>query len=240
MIAKTPQTFATTLVVGVLLAAGCWKCCGLFARLWNQHFHLRPVHHLACGFSALLTFCFVLTFASMQHIREATIVSIAVWQLQIQADPAWAENTYAKAFQRVRELGIEDFTGIAPPSTPGSRIPTQHDESRRAAATVFAEEACLHFDRSRPFLSKITWSRPILPAETVLEDVRRLQNERLDYPPERAIMLTATQIRAGLAPQVPRVGFVTRVSTTLLFLLVQSGAFGFIGLAASRDIRPRI
>ena len=137
-------------------------------------------------------------------------------------------------------LGVEDFTGVAPPGSPESRIPTLHDDSRRAVALLYAGEACRHFDRSRPFLSRIAWSRPELPADVVFEDVRRLQSEQPDYPPERVIGLAAEQIRAGLVAQTPQVAFVTRVCASALFLFVQSIAFGLIGWAASREIRPTV
>jgi hypothetical protein len=176
----------------------------------------------------------------MSHLKDASIASIASWELQIRADTEWSVVTYAQAFQKVMDLGIENFNGVAPPGSADSRIPTLHDESRRTVAAVYANEACRHFSRSRPFFSMITWSRPELPAEIVFEDVRRIQSEQPDYPPERAIDLTVEQIRAGLIPQTPHVATVTRVCASTLFLSVQSVAFGLIGWAASREIRPKI
>jgi hypothetical protein len=240
MLATEPQIFGVYAVGGFIVAGLCWYCCSIYTRLWNRRFHLKLRHHLICAFSALLTFCFVLTFACMSHLKDASIASIAAWELQIRADTEWSIVTYSQAFQKVMDLGIENFNGVAPPGFADSRIPTLHDESRRTVAAVYANEACRHFSRSRPFLSMVTWARPELPADIVFEDVRRIQSEQPDYPPERAIGLAAEQIRAGLIPQTPHVAFVTRVCASALFLLVQSVAFGLIGWAASREIRPKI
>ena len=68
---------------------------------------------------------------------------------------------------------------------------------------VYATSACNNFARSRPFLSKVVWARPGIPADVVFADVRRWHQTNPNYPPARAIGLATEQIRTGLVAQVP-------------------------------------
>lgn len=234
---KNPRGFVLAVAVGVLLAALCWYGCFAYTRLWNRRFHVKPAHHMLCAVAALITLLFSLLYPALGYVREAGEVSVAAWEATIRRDSVWATATFRNAHQAVRSLGIEDFRGVPPPSSPGSWIPTSHDRSRQEAASTYATSACIHFARSRPFLSKVVWVRPGIPAEVVFEDVHRWHQRNPNYPPERAIGLAVQQIRAGLIAQVPRLVSIFRILAVVVFFLAQGVPFGLVGWAAYRDIK---
>lgn len=234
---KAPLSFAKLLALGIALSGLCWYLASVYTQLWNQRFRPTRTHHILCGAASLASLYFTLVFGSLGYTRDAAILSIRFWQTQIGWDSSWAGNTYAKAFQRVKASGKEDFSNVPGPGMAGSRIPTTTDESRFAAAETYANEACLHFASKRPFLSKVVWSSPGVPSQKILEDVRNFHKTNPNYPVERAIEIAATRIREGLDPQTPRVVHLARISVIIVFLLVQAIPFGLIGWAAYRDIK---
>jgi hypothetical protein len=237
---REPAFFALTLLAGGVLAALCWYVCSIYTHYWNRKFRVTMTHHILCGFASVCTLIFVVAFFSVNYTKDAALMSIEAWQLQINVDSQWSEQTFATAYDKVRELGIEDFSAAPPPGSPDSFIPTNRDESRQMAASVYANEACNHFDASRPFLSKIVWSSPGVPSETIFKDTMEWFQTNPNYPPARAIDIAATQIKEGLEPQVPRVVYLARMAVVTLFVLVQAIPFGLIGWAAYTDIKVRM
>jgi hypothetical protein len=236
---REPGSFRLTVLLGVALAGLCWVVCSVYTRLWNRRFHLTLAHHLFCAFAALCTLFFTVLFGSLYFTKDAALLSIDEWQNQLNSDRLWGDRTFAKAYDKVKDLGIEDFSNAPPPGSPNSFIPTNHDESRQTAATTYADEACKHFDQRRPFLSKVVWSSPGVPSEVVFKDVKEWHEHNPNYPPSRAIEIAAQQTKDGLEPQAPRVILLSRLTVAFLFLLIQAVPFGLIGWAAYRDIKAR-
>ncbi len=239
-IAKDPGGFRLALLIGLVLAALCWYICSVYARSWNRRFHIRFSHHVLCAFASILTLFFAVIFPALAYTKEAALASIDLWKYQLNLDSPWAAATFARAYEEVKRLGIEDFSRVPPPGAPNSFIPTNHDESRQVAALAYANEACRHFDDRRPFLSKVVWSSPGVPSRTIFNDVHQWHQTNPNYPPSRAIEIAAGQIRQGLEPQVPRVVYLSRIAVLILFALVQAVPFGLIGWAAYRDIKVRL
>jgi len=239
-IARNSGGFRLTLLIGFLLALLCWYVCSVYARLWNTRFHISFVHHALCGLAGACTLFFTVLLASLVHTKEAALASIDLWKFQLNNDGGWANQTFARAYSEVKRLGIEDFSKVPPPGSASSFIPTNHDKSRHKAAFTYASEACRHFDVKRPFLSKVVWSSPGVPSETVFQDVHRWHQSNPNYPPSRAIDIAANEIRQGLEPQVPRVVYLSRMAVAFLFVLVQAVPFGLIGWAAYADIKFRV
>ena len=237
--AKNPKGFELALAVGLLLAGLCWYGCYTYSRLWNRRFHVKPVHHVLCAVAALITLLFSILYPALGYVREAGEVSITLWETTIRRDGVWAATTFRNAYAAVKRLGLEDFRAVPQPGIPGSWIPTTNDRSRQAAASAYASSACIHFARSRPFLSKVVWARPGIPADVVFEDVHRWHQRNPNYPPERAIGLAVEQIHAGLIAQVPRLVTISRMLAVILFFLAQAVPFGLVGWAAYRDIKVR-
>ncbi len=238
-IVKNPHGFEGAVAVGLLLAGLCWYGCYVYTRLWNKRFHVKPIHHVLCAIAALITLLFSVLYPALGYLREAGEASIAVWQAMVQQDPVWAAATFRNAFQAVRTLGIEDFRGVPVPGSPGSWIPTTKDKSRQEAASVYATAACTNFARTRPFLSKIVWARPGVPADVVFQDVHNWHQRNPNYPPSRAIALAVKQIQARLVAQVPQLVSLSRALAVALFFLAQAVPFGLVGWAAYRDIKVR-
>lgn len=239
-ITKDPGGFRLALLAGIGLAAVCWFVCSIYTRMWNKRFRITLLHHASCAFASLCTLFFVVLFASLYYTKDAASASVAAWQYQIAADRGWESSTFQKAYDRVKELGIEDFSSVPAPGDPSSFIPTNADESRQTAAATYANEACKHFDTKRPFLGKVVWSSPGVPQEVIFEDVKEWHQTNPNYPPSRAIEIAGTQVRNGLEPQLPRVTSLSRLSVTILFVLIQAIPFGLIGWAAYRDIRAQV
>ena len=237
---KEPGSFRLTVLAGILLAGLCWYLCAVYTRMWNKRFRITLTHHMLCGFASLCTLFFTVLFASLAYTKEAALASISLWQVQLNNDQAWADRTFAKAYDKVKDLGTEDFSNAPPPGSPGSLIPTNSDEARQTAASTYANEACRHFDARRPFLSKVVWSSPGVPSDIIFQDVRKWHETNPNYPPARAIDIAAIQIKEGLDPQAPRVISLSRTALTALFLLIQVIPFGLIGWAAYRDIKARL
>lgn len=237
---REPGLFRITLLAGVVFAGLCWYVCAVYTRLWNKRFHVTLMHHVLCVFASLCTLGFVILFPSLFYTKDVALASITLWQQQIKTDSSWADDTFAKAYDKVKELGIEDFSNAPPPGTPGSLIPTNQDQSRQTAAEVYADEACRHFDSKRPFLSKVVWSSPGVPSATIFQDTTEWFQTNPTYPPERAIDLAANQIKEGLEPQAPRVILLSRAAVGAFFVIVQAIPFGLIGWAAYTDIKVRV
>ncbi|MDX1982857.1 MAG: hypothetical protein SFV51_21485 [Bryobacteraceae bacterium] len=238
--AKAPGSFRLTVLAGVVLAGLCWYLSSVYTRMWNKKFRITATHHFLCGFASVCTLLFTILFASLYYTRDAALISIGAWQLQLNNDAIWAERTFSKAYEKVKDLGTEDFSNAPPPGSPNSFIPTNSDESRQTAAAMYSNEACKHFDQKRPFLSKVVWSSPGVPSEVVFEDVKHWHETNPNYPPSRAIEIAANQIKQGLQPQAPRVIYLSRLAVAALFLLIQAIPFGLIGWAAYRDIRAQL
>jgi hypothetical protein len=237
---REPTAFRITVVAGIVLGVLCWLLSSYYTRLWNKRFRITLTHHLLCGFASVCTVVFTIVFSSLLYTRDAALTRIELWESQLKNDAGWGERTFAKAYDRVKEMGAEDFTNAPPPGSPNSIVPMNLDETKQTVASLYANEACRHFDINRPFLSKLVWSSPGVPAEMIMQDVNEwLQHNRI-YPAVRAINIAGVRIKEGLDPQAPRVVSLARFSVTALFLLVQLIPFGLIGWAAYRDIKVRV
>lgn len=137
----------------------------------------------------------------------------------------------------MKALNIEDFSNYPPPTAGGHTIPAGHEESQRRTASVYANEACKHFDSSRPFLSAIV--RPQAPLTKVYQDQRIWFDQHPDstYDLSRAVNLAATEIRNGLIPQTQRVILIAGIAAIMVFILAQAVPFGLIARAAYRDLK---
>lgn len=230
--------FVLSLIVGVVLAALLWTACSNFSRLWNLRYRTKPLHHLLCLVAALVTLVFTVLFASLSYTKEAAYTSVKVWQAQINLDQLWAETTYAKAFDAVRSLGIEDFSNVPLPGGIGSHIPTSHDQSILMAASTYSNGAADHFKKSRQFLSLIIQGKAEVPQDVLQADIKNyFATVSKSYPPPRGIALVAEEMRRELDIQVPRVVTYARVTLVILFLLAQSVPFGLVAWAAYKDLK---
>jgi hypothetical protein len=237
---RDPGAFRMTVILGVGLAALSWALCSVYTRLWNKRFRITLTHHALCAFASVCTLLFTILFASLQYTKEAALVRIENWQTQLKSDSVWGDRTFAKAYERVQDLGTEDFSNAPPPGSPNSIVPMNYDETKQTVASLYANEACHHFDGTCPFLSKVVWSSPGVPADTIIEDVNAWMLHDRVYPASRAIDIAGLRVREGLEPQAPRVVYLAKLAVVGLFVLIQMIPFGLIGWAAYRDIKVRL
>lgn len=225
-----------TLVAAFGITALCAWLCLNYVQLWNKRFQLTVTHKTFTAFACTLTFFFVLAFSALTFLKEITLVRITIWQAAIKLDQGWAQETLGKTYDEVKKNGLEDFS-LYPNVDAG--VPITKSQSRFIAAKINADGACHHFSQQHPFLSKIIWTSPTLPAKIVQDDVEEYFSSTLNrsYPQERAVDLAAEYIKTKLVQQAPRVVTLSRIGLVLAFLLVQLIPFGLIGYAAYTDIR---
>lgn len=232
--------FGLTLVIGVVLAALCWVGCSYYSRLWNLRYRVTLTHHILCCFAAVLTLLFTVVFVALRYTKEAAYVSVQAWEAQINLDKIWAEATFATAWQKVKGLGLEDFSNVPPPGMLNSHIPANKAASIHLAAATYAKASVEHFKGNRPFLSKIVQAHTDLPSQVLDADVKNyFATVSKSYPPPRAISLVASEMKKQLDAQVPRVVSIFRLLAVGLFLVVQFIPFGLVGIAAYQDIKVR-
>jgi len=231
--------FLYSLTGGVALGCVCWLSCSYFSRLWNLQYRVTLTHHVLCGGAALITILFTIVFVSLQYTKEAAQAAIITWQKQIQIDHVWAKKTFIKAYEEVKALGLEDFSLHPHPNQGGQLIPSSKEQTRTTVATVYADEAVRHFNKSYPFLGWILKAEAGLPAQKIKSEITQFPtvNPGGIYNLENAIKLAAQYIRHDLDQQVPGVVFLSRLFILILFGVVQSIPFGLIGFAAYKDLK---
>jgi len=234
-------TFSITVTIAILLSVGCWVICSYFSRLWNKRYKITSTHHVLCFFAALFTFIFSLTFVSLKYTEEVATLIVFNWETEVKNDQKWKKNTFIKAYEAVKSLNLEDFSKTLHPNDGGNTIPATKDESRIKFASVYANEAVKHFDKSHAFLSKIIWAKAEIPSKFISKDVKDFFSNPLNlfqsYPVEKAINLAAQHIRQELDRQTPNVVSSLKIMLIILFFIIQSIPFGLIGYAAYKDIK---
>jgi hypothetical protein len=232
-------TFLITLAVGFLLGGVCWLLCNYYSRLWNVRFRVTLTHQLLCAVAAILTVAFTLTFVSLKYTKNIAYAAIAIWQQQIKSDSHWNAQTFRKSYEKVKALGVEDFSRHPHPDQGGRMVPATKGESRKAVATIYATEAIQHFKHSHPYLALILRAQPDISIRVISDDVDRFfaTHPGETYSAGNAVDLAAKYIKSGLDAQVPRVVTVSRTLIVILFLLVQAIPLGLIGWAAYQDVK---
>jgi hypothetical protein len=236
--ADSRSGFIGIAILGLILAAICWWGCSRFSHLWNLGYRIVLLHHVLCFLAATLTLGFTITFFALGYAKQASNTSVQLWEAQIKADAAWSKAVFTKAWRRVKDTGLEDFTNVPPPSNADSFIPLNKDGSIRLTATIYTKSALDHFVIHRPFLSKIMTAQPDIPQRLVDTDVKTyFATVHGMYPLSRAVALAAREIKAQLETQLPRVVSLFRTWEVILFFLVQLVPFGLVAIAAYTNLK---
>jgi hypothetical protein len=235
------EKVATTVVLGgaLFLAGLCWWACSVYSHLWNRRFRVSIIHHTMCAFAAIITLLAAIVFVSLRHAETAAGISVEGWKVELGLDADWANSTFASAYQKVKALGLEDFSK-APPPPLGSTIPAVNERSQIECAYSYATSAANHFNRRRPYLSSISSAKAEIPRDVLGEDIRlHFASIGDTYPTEKAISLVGREIRQELRANLPRVVKVLRIQLLVLFFLCQLIPFGLVGWAAYSDLKAR-
>jgi hypothetical protein len=230
--------FVITLVVAFILAGLGWIGAANYSKLWNLGFRTTATHALLCFMAALLTFVFVVLFASFKYTKDASELSIDAWRAESGHDLTWENATHKEAYGEIEKLGIENFTTAVAAS---GTIPLTQTASRNKLAEVYSASAIEDFQSKRPFLSKIVWTRFAVPEQTVGQIEKRISqffiSEGSTIPGSKVVEYTAEALKEPLHEGTARVVPVARSIIVLLFFLVQLVPFGLIGWAAWRDLK---
>jgi hypothetical protein len=232
-----PQ-FGLTLLMGVTLAALCWFGCSHYSRLWNIRYRVTLTHHVLCALAAVLTLLFTVFFAALGYTKEAAYMSVQAWEQNINHDANWAETTFATTWHKVKSSGLENFSNVPSPGESESIIPITKPATIHLTVAAYAAASVDHFNKSRPFLSKILQAHTELPSQVLDADVTDYFATKGDtYPETRGVSLMASKITSELDEQLPRVVTTCRLLAIGLVLSIQFTLFGLVGVAAYRNLK---
>jgi hypothetical protein len=229
-----PSLWVSLLAALVLAVAG-WAGAVHFAGLWNRRYRVRLWQHALCAVAALVTLVAVPAWTGTSYVRGAARAVDQLWQERLAADD-WQQRAFALAFEAVRDLGLEDFTGIAPPGSGESRIPLTHPASVEAVAAVYASTAALALRDQYPRLGALLQGAQEGGFEPLSGERGLTESAPVAFAFARTAQQTVSGVGTGL--HVSAEAWVTKMRLLLVVLLLgaQALAFGTIGLAAYRDI----
>jgi len=229
--------FLASFTVGSVLAALCWYGCTHYARLWNKRFHATVTHHVLCALAAVVTFIATITWSGLGFLSGYAQLRVRGWEAQLLENTGWRERTFQRAYHDVQRAGVEDFREY-----PLSRriIPAESLSTRELVATRYASDAVQDFRERAPWLGSLLTPSTVDPRAQMRADMNRFfrRQRGATYALDAAVALVARLISEDLIRKTPRLVTVGRSGLVMAFVLVQLVPLGFIGWAATRDIRP--
>jgi hypothetical protein len=241
---RQPGAFVLTVLIGLILAAGCWWVCTHYSRLWNLTFRITGLHQALCAGAAVLTLIFCICLVSLQYTKQAAQEAIDAWQRQVRTNPAWRRQLKRKIYYMVKATNQEDFSKFPPPEEVAGEplLPVNKLESKRIYASETANEALRLFRQNNPFLARVLQLPARIPDGVLLTDMNNYfgntpKGQVKIYPFSHCLDLTSEQIEARLDPELPRVVVTARLILTGCFFVAQAIPFFLIGLAATRDLQ---
>jgi hypothetical protein len=225
--------------VACVLGALCWIGCSFYTRLWNKRFRGAAKHHLLCAAAAVLTAVFTVNFRAVGNLEAIVDTTIDTWYEQLNEDEDFHAETYAVAFESLKEAYPSAFKGVPEPGSPLSVIPFANDEMMRQCVSIYVEETCGDFSTGHPFLNRMLRARPGVSEDEMEADIRDFfgDNPGKRYPLARGVEIAADHIRESLIEQSPETVGKTRTILALLFFAVQLIPFGTIGYCAYKDLK---
>ncbi len=222
----------------LLLAILCWWACVNYTRLWNKRFRTTLGHRLLCLVASVLTFLVVLTFVGLNQIKPVCAGLVANWADNLQQSKAWNDLVFQKAYNALKNSGKEDFSAVPAPWEENSYLPFSSNSSMALACRVYATEACQNFTISHRFLSRVLRTEPSVPMNVIQADMETFFAGGEDlYPMNRAVKLSAGQIKMQLKKQLPGMLRKTRFGLLVLFFLLQLIPLSIIGYCAYQDLK---
>lgn len=191
--------FATSILVGLILAALGWLACSKFSHGFHKNFQVRIRHHVLCAIAALLTLLATIIFFAMKFTEDVALVIIDEWANEIEAEATVAESDVSKHYQEVFRdvydeifalrsddgtqlesltyLHIDPQTGqqetrkYIHPDEGGQLVPITMPESRLSWAEAYANGTVDFFKINHPFLAKMLWADEGVSTSLIQEDV---------------------------------------------------------------------
>ncbi len=212
--------------------------CHFFYKLWNKSYRTTLLHKALTVFSSILSFLFIICFVGFTFLEEVAMSNILIWRESLHTDKEYTDNSFAKAYQNVKELGIENFNNIPEPGQSGSHIPVSKSESQLEAGKTYYEEAVKNFKKSHRFLNAILSVKSENTPESIRKDMQRyFSGGNSSYSPDNGIEIVANNLKVSLFEQAPKVVKISRIILVLSFILVQMIPFGLISYSAYKDLK---
>jgi hypothetical protein len=228
----TVRNFYLTILSAFMFSIVCALICNYYCRLWNKSYRTTITHKILTGIASSLTFIFVLAFVAFSFFKDISLLKIDFWEDSLSSNKQWSNETFNRAYQKVKAIGSEDF------SNNPVEIPTTRAETNEIVANIFSNEACENFNTNHPFISKIIWAEPKISEEIVKNDISSFFSKGGNsYNTVNAVKLVGKNIKEQLIQQAPRIVTTSRIILILLFIIIQLIPFGIIGFSAYKNLK---
>lgn len=184
----------------------------------------------------MTTILVVPSWTVASHVKSTVKAVGRHWQERLAADEHWQQQIFARAYEAVQSLGVENFADIPQPGLPNSRIPLTDPISVQTVAGIYASGAVAHFGTHFPALRTLV--RDDADGAALGWKIRRaFEKSDAVYPIEQAGRFAVASIGAGVLDHLLKLVWKAHLVMAALFLGTQALAFGTAGVAAYRDIR---
>ena len=232
------KDFYLTVIGALVFSVLVGLACHYSYKLWNKSYRTTFTHKIVTMISSILSFLFIICFVGFTFLEEVAMSNILIWKESLQSDKEYTDNAFSKAYQNVKELGIENFSNVPEPGQLGSRIPVTKTESQLEAGKTYYEEAVKNFKKSHGFLNAILSVKSENTPEAIQKDMEQyFSGGNSSYSPDNGIKIVANNLKESLFEQAPKVVKVSRISLVLLFILTQMIPFGIISYSAYKDLK---
>lgn len=231
--------FYLTIFGALVFSVFVGLACHFFYKLWNKSFGTTMTHKIMTVFSSVLSFLFIICFIGFTFLEEVSMSNILLWKEGLKTDKEFLNNSFAKAFYNVKELGTEDFTSVSIPENGGNSFPTREKASQLEAGKTYYNEAIRNFKHTHGFLSAVLTVKSENTPEAIQKDMERhfANNKNQSYIITNGIEIAAENLKESLFEQAPKVVKVSRILLVLLFFVVQLIPFGVISYSAYKDLK---
>lgn len=239
-ILKNSSTFFTiTLIAAIILSIIGYYITIHYGTWWNRKYGLKWWQHALCIIASAFTFFFVMSFGALKFIEDVADRAVTIWKQSAVKDQSWFNGAFIQAYEDIKDLEIEDFTGFPHPEEGGQRIPITNDETKERVALIYSKYATKHFKSKNSFWSSVLSLNAKEAKTEIQQDIKNYFKNTLNrtYQVQDAINVAGNDILARLRSQLKGVVFRSRLILIFLFIIVQLIPFSIIGWLAYRDIR---
>jgi len=229
-------TVVLALVFSLLVAAICIN----YSKLWNKTYKANSMQVAMTLIASIVTLVCVLAYVGLSNIEEVATTLVIKWKAELKSDQQYEAESFFTAYYKVKDLGLENFTGYQSPEEGGNFIPTNHDESRLLSGKIYTENAIFNFKKRHAFLGALFSVNADEAPERIKEDMESHFNKtKTAYLSTDAIEIASSIIQDKLLEQTPKVVYYARIVLVTVFFIAQLIPFGFIGYAAYNQLKVR-
>ena len=224
-------------LMALTIAAFTWWFCGFVMWSWNRRFRFRFIHHIFCGFAALITLISLYLYRCVGELNGFALKRIAVWQEQYVKDLAYSRETFLLCRAAVKTLYTANGWAFAD-SAP---TPVGKPEAMEIVSKRICDRTISHFTRSEPVLSKILSKDAQFDYYSMREKIDLYFHDHPleTYPPDKGALnaghLFGKKLNGVVAQYIPRL----RRELLGLFVISQIIAFSLAGYSAYADLKLR-